>query len=354
MPLVPLASSQPAASARSNGQAAAGRKSPQPPPPAVQLLWPGRLDADGRRRTPRLQPARSREVLGHIGQQTPSGRLIRADFRVALSTVEPGSIDFIYVDPPFGTDRDHRLASRRNGRGPHALHARPVAYGDRRSVTEYLNFLDDLIALSRAMLRETGSIALHVDHRASAHARCLLDEHFGPERFINELIWKYGLGNATASRHFLRKHDTILVYARSPRYYFNRQRGPLTEAQRRKYCHEDARGRFMMSYGKRYDLKGGKPLESVLDIPALAATHGERCGYPTQKPLRLLEVLIESLCPPGGVVLDPCCGSATTAAAAQRSGRYWIAIDEAETAIRLSTARLQAEPGAAFAVERIR
>ena len=109
----------------------------------------------------------------------------------------------------------------------------------------------------------------------------------------------------------------------------------------------------MMSYGKRYDLKGGKPLESVLDIPALAAKDAQRCGYPTQKPLRLLEVLIESLCPPGGVVMDPCCGSGTTAVAAQRSGRKWIAIDESATAIHLATRRLEAEAGCAFAVERV-
>ncbi len=276
---------------------------------------------------------------------------MHADFRRALGLIEPQSVDFIYADPPFRTERAHRLAPA--GRGRARRGGAPIAYEDRWSTPEYLDFLDDLIALSCAALKETGSIAIHVDHRASAHARCLLDEHFGPERFINELIWKYGLGNATASRHFLRKHDTILLYARSPRYFFDRQRGPLTEAQQRKYCHEDEGGRFMMSYGKRYNLKGGKPLESVLDIPALAATDGERCGYPTQKPLRLLEVLIESLCPPGGMALDPCCGSATTAVAAQRSGRRWIAIDESDAAIGMSTARLRAEQNAAFVVERI-
>lgn len=277
---------------------------------------------------------------------------MHADFRRALGLIEPQSVDFIYADPPFRTERAHRLSPAAGGRTRRG--GAPIAYEDRWSTPEYLDFLDDLIALSRAALKETGSIAIHVDHRASAHARCLLDEHFGPERFINELIWKYGLGNATASRHFLRKHDTILVYARSPRYFFDRQRGPLTDAQQRKYCHEDERGRFMMSYGKRYNLKGGKPLESVLDIPALAATDGERCGYPTQKPLRLLKVLIESLCPPCGMVLDPCCGSGTTAVAAQRSGRRWVAIDESDAAIGVSTVRLRAEQGAAFVVERIR
>lgn len=352
MPPVRRAASPPAAPARSQEQARAEHIRPEPPT-GVQLLWPGKFDEAGRRRTPALNTPRTREILDEVGPGAAPGRLIHADFRAALATVEAASVDFLYVDPPFGTDRDHRIASHRNGCGPRSLLARPVAYDDRWTTPEYLDFLDDLIALSRAMLKETGSIAVHVDHRASAHVRCLLDEHFGPGRFINELIWKYGLGNATASRHFLRKHDTILVYGRTPRYFFNRQRGPLTEAQRRKYCHEDERGRYMMSYGRRYDLKGGKPLESVLDIPAIAATDAQRCGYPTQKPLRLLEVLIESFCPPGGMVLDPCCGSATAAAAAQRSGRRWIAIDESSVAIEMATLRLRAEPGAAFAVERI-
>jgi len=269
------------------------------------------------------------------------------------------SVDFVYVDPPFRTQRDHCVTGRRGGVGRGASSdasndAKPqAAFADRLNSAAYLNFLDDLILLVRPALRPTGSIALHVDHRASAHGRCLLDEHFGPQRFINELIWKYGLGNATASRHFLRKHDSILVYGKSARHYFHKQRGEVTEAQQRKYCHEDAGGRYMMSYGKRYDLKGGKPLESVLDIPALAATDAQRCGYPTQKPLRLLEVLIESLCPPGGVALDPCCGSGTTAVAAQQSGRAWIACDESATAIELATQRLEAEAGCGFVLERV-
>lgn len=267
-----------------------------------------------------------------------------------LATVPAESIDFIYVDPPFRTHRDHFF--RRLDRTSLSAGAN-VAYADRWSEVEYIEFLDDLTALCRAVLRPTGSIAIHVDHRASAHVRCLLDEHFGEAQFINELIWKYGLGNATASRHFLRKHDTIAVYGKTGKYHFRRQRGDVTEAQRRKYCHEDDRGRYMISYGKKYYLKGGKPLESVLDIPAIAATDAERCGYPTQKPLRLLDVLIESFCPSDGVVLDACCGSGTTAVAAQQSGRSWIACDQSAQAIEIAADRLSAARGCSFSVERI-
>ncbi len=318
---------------------------PSDAPAGVQLVWPGKFDEAGRRRRPQTRAGRV-ELVRTIGQ-AGGNRLVHGDFRAALASVPGASVDFIYVDPPFRTDRDHFLRAGRDGGG-----GRQTAYGDRWDETQYLNFLDDLVALCRPVLRETGSMAVHVDYRASAHARCLLDEHFGAERFINELIWKYGLGNATASRHFLRKHDCIAVYGRSSGYYFRRQRGEVTPAQSRKYCHEDERGRYMMSYGKRYDFKGGKPLESVLDIPALAATDAQRCGYPTQKPLRLLEVLIESLCPKGGTVMDPCCGSGTTAVAAQRSGRTWIAIDESDAAIELATGRLEGERDCAFVLER--
>ncbi len=318
------------------------------PAGGVQLLWPGKFDAAGVRRRPEPVPAVRCQVARMIGE-ADGNRLVHGDFRAVLGTVPEDSVDFIYVDPPFRTERDHYVKQsngKRNSATPQP------AYSDRWTEADYLNFLDDLIALARPALRATGSIAMHVDHRASAHVRCLLDEHFGSERFINELIWKYGLGNATASRHFLRKHDCILVYGRTGQHYFKKQRGELTAAQQRKYCHEDERGRYMMSYGKRYDLKGGKPLESVLDIPALAATDAQRCGYPTQKPLRLLKVLIESLCPPAGVVMDPCCGSGTTAVAAQRLGRGWIACDQSETAIELATQRLEAEEGCAFVVAR--
>lgn len=315
----------------------------------VQLLWRGKFDAAGRRRRPEATTPKRCEVVRTVGPGGAGHRLIQGDFRTVLPMLLAESVDFVYIDPPFCTQRDHYVT----GQGRISDHdVKPqAAYADRFDSAEYLNFLDDLIMLARPVLRETGSIALHVDHRASAHVRCLLDEHFGAARFINELIWKYGLGNATASRHFLRKHDSILVYGKSARHYFSKQRGDVTDAQQRKYCHEDERGRYMISYGKRYYLKGGKPLESVLDIPALAATDAQRCGYPTQKPLRLLEVLIESLCPPGGVVLDACCGSGTTAVAAQRSGRTWIVCDASETAIELATQRLEAEAGCGFVVE---
>lgn len=341
------------------------------------MWWPGKYDAAGRRRRPETSP-RSEEVLrverrwdvaepsieagGSEGKvpddvrpgslpQRPVGRLIRGDLRRVLAHLPAASVDFAYLDPPFRSERDRTMrevespteasngAPSRNGRA----HRRTV-YRDRWAIEDHLNLLDDAIQLARRLLKPTGVIAVHTDHRASHHVRCLLDEHFGPRRFVNELIWKYGLGNARAARHFLRKHDAIAVYGASAAHFFAKQRGPETPAQRGKYRHVDGEGRrYMVSYGKRYYHPGGKPLESVLDIAALSATQKERCGYPTQKPVALLRILIEAFCPPGAsaVVLDPCCGSGTTAVAARRSGRSWIAIDEQALAIEVAERRLR-------------
>lgn len=310
----------------------------------VHLDWPGKFDAQGRRRTWKIAAAQSvccdAEPIVNAGS---GGRLIHADFREALATVADASVDFVYVDPPFGTGRPQ---TARSGAGE-------ATYQDQRSEIEQIELLDDLIAIGHRILKHTGSMALHVDHRCAAHARLLLDEHFGPARFINELIWHYGLGNARASRYFLRKHDNILVYGRSADYFFNRQRGAVTDAQQKKYCHEDEHGRYMLSYGKKYYLKGGKPLDSVLEIPALSATDKQRCGYPTQKPVSLLTTLIEALCPPGGLVVDPCAGSGTTAVAAHRSGRRWLICDESQRAVDLQQQRLAAESGCTYEVQRV-
>ncbi len=259
----------------------------------------------------------------------------------ALPNIENASIDFIYMDPPFMAQQDRHLATKRNPDDDVTDSNKPVyAYSDHWNIADYLTFLDLAIQQLKPLLKSTGTIAIHTDYRTSSQIRCLLDEHFGAACFVNELIWKYGLGNAKSARNFPRKHDTITVYGKTTEHYFNKVRGEITPAQRQKYRHKDEKGLYLNSYGKKYYLKGGKPLESVLDIPSLAPTAYERCGYPTQKPMQLLSILIESFCPPGGRVLDPCCGSGTTAVAAQTAGKSWVAIDRGALAIHMTKRRL--------------
>jgi len=151
------------------------------------------------------------------------------------------------------------------------------------------------------------------------HARLVLDQLLGEDRFVNHLIWMYGLGGSSP-RTFARKHDDILFYCLDPaRYYFEAPMVPATSNR----------------------MKGQmKKATDVIDIPSLNNMARERTGYPTQKPLALLELLIRACCPMGGTVLDPCCGSGTTLVAAVSAGRCAIGFDESLDAVKMSAARL--------------
>ena len=314
-------------------------------PKPVQLIWDNKLS----------QPSITTPAPTNPHPPTPNNQFILGRLEDTLPALPHHSVDFIYLDPPFMTQKNfsiHQNTYRKHqlrlvddsniNQQPPSKSASPTGYSDRWERTQYLNFLDTAFRLLKPLLKPTGSIAVHTDHRAAHYVRCLLDEHFSSDNFINELIWKYGLGNARSTRHFLRKHDNIAVYAATSikKYYFKMIRGNITKAQKAKYCHHDEHGSYMVSYGKKYYLKGGKPLESVLDIPALSATSSERTGYPTQKPTALLKILIEAFCPPDGTVLDPCCGSGTTVAAAAQLSRSWIAIDANPSALEIAVNRI--------------
>ncbi|MEX2081239.1 MAG: site-specific DNA-methyltransferase, partial [Dehalococcoidia bacterium] len=165
---------------------------------------------------------------------------------------------------------------------------------------------------------------IHVDWRTSHRVRVLLDDLLGADRFVNHLVWSYGLGGSSA-RRFARKHDDILFYCRDPeRYWFDPPRVPATSNRMRGLS---------------------KKATDVLDVPAINNMAAERTGYPTQKPLALLDLLVRACCPPGGVVLDPCCGSGTTLVAAGAAGRTPIGCDSNPGAVALALARLSGVPG---------
>jgi DNA modification methylase len=257
---------------------------------------------------------------------------VLGDNLALMRAMDGESVDLIYIDPPFFTGREQRGP---NGAG---------AFTDRwHSIEVYIEWLRVRAVEMRRLLRDTGVLYVHCDWHAGHYIKVMLDSVFGADAFQNEIIWHYGLGAANATRHFLRKHDTIFVYRKSEAGTFNLRRGDVTPAMLAKYCHEDERGRYMMSRGRRYYLKGGKPLDSVWRIPAIAATSRERLGYPTQKPEALLERIVLASSGVGGVVADFFCGSGTTPAVAQRLDRRWIACDENEEAVALTARRLQHE-----------
>lgn len=239
-------------------------------------------------------------------------RIAQADWLDLASAIEPASIDLLYADPPFNT------GLTQTGRAGEYADAWP-------STAEWVLWLRERLTATLPAMRRSGLILLHVDWRTSHHARLLLDELLGADHFVNHLIWHYGLGGSSP-RRFARKHDDLLLYAIDPqKYWFEAPRVPATS----------------------HRMKGQtKKATDVLDIPSLNNKALERTGYPTQKPLALLNLLIQSCSPPGGLVLDPCCGSGTTPLAALGSQRRAVAGDINPAAIRITLERLEAADSA--------
>lgn len=236
----------------------------------------------------------------------------QGDWLEEVRGLAPASVDLVYADPPFNTGRTQRASGG--------------AFCDRwDSLEAWIAWLRVRLEATLAAMAPAGSVLLHVDWRTSHYARVLLDDLLGADGFVNHLIWSYGLGGSS-QRRFARKHDDILFYTLDPeRYYFE---APLVPARSRRLA-----GQM-------------KKATDVIEIPALNNMARERVGYPTQKPLALLELLIGACCPPGGFVLDPCCGSGTTLVAGVRLGRRVLGIDTSERAVALARARLASEVGA--------
>ncbi len=172
------------------------------------------------------------------------------------------------------------------------------------------------------VLRDDGSLYLHCDPTASHYLKSLLDAIFGRARFINEIIWTYGLGGSSP-KYYSRKHDVILFYSKSASYVFDKPKVAATS---------------QLMAGKQKGM-----LDVWSDIPSLNNMAKERMGYPTQKPLALYERIIRASSNPGDLVLDPFCGCATTPVAAERSERQWIGMDIWEKAHQTVIDRLQKE-----------
>lgn len=243
--------------------------------------------------------------------------LRHGDWLTLAGGLAHASIDMLYADLPFNTGKTKRsppASGKVKGRATQAAYT--DAWTDTRA---YTNWLRERMEATHGALRESATILLHVDYRVSHHVRLMLDEVFSPDCFVNHLIWAYGLGGSSP-RAFARKHDDILFYARYPgRHWFA---PPLVPSTSRRLA-----GRL-------------KKATDVLDIPAINNMARERTGYPTQKPLALLEVLVGACCPPGGTVLDPCCGSGTTLEAARRHGRHAIGFDASAPALAIAGRRL--------------
>jgi site-specific DNA-methyltransferase (adenine-specific) len=267
--------------------------------------------------------------------------LYSGDCLTWLETIDPGSIDLVYLDPPFFTQSVQKSKTRDN--------TQEYCFSDTwANIEEYKAFLKRRIEECRKVLRVTGSIFVHCDSSASHHIRLILDEIFGPENFRSEIIWVYKRWS-NAKRGLLNAHQTIYFYSKSDTFKFNvihTDYSPTTnidqilqERERDKHgksaYKKDCDGKVVLGKGKK-----GVPLSNVWEIPYLNPKAVERTGYPTQKPVLLLEKIIEIATDKGDVVLDPMCGSGTSLVAAALLERHWIGIDTEPKAIELAKARL--------------
>jgi DNA modification methylase len=256
-----------------------------------------------------------------------------------------GCIDLIYADPPFNTGRSYtsRVGRGEDSRRPAGWRTGP-GFEDRwAGESAYLDMLAPRLETMHRLLAPTGSLYLHVDWRVSGLARMLLDDVFGPERLLNEIIWVYH-GPSPIRSAFKRKHDTIFVYTKSARYTFNADaiRVPYDEATVKAFASSSRAG-----FGKAPDLARGKVPEDWWYFPVVARLHTERTGYPTQKPVALLDRIVRASSNPGDLVADFFSGSGTTAIAAMRSGRRWLLCDRSPIAVATTYRRLMLEDSTA-------
>jgi len=283
---------------------------------------------------------------------TPENRLLLGDNLAVMAALLPeyeGRVDLIYVDPPFFTNRKYnaRIGRGEDSRKPDEWQLAEGYRDHWPDLDAYLDFLYQRLALMNRLLAPNGTLYLHLDWHADSYARLLLDEIFGAENMLNEIIWAYH-GPSPIRRAFNRKHDTILVYVKGREYTFN------ADAVREPYNPNTVKT-FEASpkagFGKVPDLKRGKVPEDWWYFPVVARLHNERTGYPTQKPRALLERIIRASSNPGDLVADFFCGSGTTPRVAADLGRKFIATDATFRAVHTTRSRLTGAQ-APFTLER--
>ncbi|WKZ39523.1 MAG: site-specific DNA-methyltransferase [Anaerolineales bacterium] len=282
----------------------------------------------------------------------PDGCVILGDNLAVMAALLPeyeGRINLIYADPPFFTNRKFsaRVGKGEDSRKPSNWKLAEGYHDSWADMDSYLQFLYERLSLMHRLLAPNGTLYLHLDWHADSHARLILDEIFGAENFINEIVWVYH-GPSPIRTAFNRKHDVILMYSKSKDYVFNVDdiREPYNPNTVNTFKSSRKAG-----FGKVPDLERGKVPEDWWYFPVVARLHSERTGYPTQKPEALLERIILASSNKGDLVADFFCGSGTTALAAAKHGRRFITCDESVRAVHTARTRL-AGTKSVFTMER--
>ncbi|WP_375479211.1 DNA methyltransferase [uncultured Jatrophihabitans sp.] len=332
-------------------------------------------------------------------QAIDTGVLYCDDNLARMATLPSESIDLVYLDPPFFSNRVYELIW--------GDEAEVRSFEDRweGGIQWYAEWMRDRLIEIRRLLKPTGTVYLHCDFHASHYLKVMMDEFFGSQWFRNEIVWQRTIAKSLSTVRLPNNHDVILVYSKSKRPTWNADEmfqkydeQNLDARTASKYTHRDPDGRLYrldslinpnadrpnLTYEflgvtrvwrwtrdrmqrayedglvvqsrdgrvpqlKRYlDEQRGRPIGDVwTDIPPLNSRAAERLGYPTQKPEALLERIIRASSNPGDVVLDPFCGCGTTVTVAQKTGRQWVGIDISPTAVHIMDRRIRRIAGVA-------
>jgi site-specific DNA-methyltransferase (adenine-specific) len=263
--------------------------------------------------------------------------LIAGDNASVLERLPSGAFDLIYMDPPFNTGR---AQARRTMSVAADASASRVGFGGRRyssrllsslsyddQFADYLGFLEPRLSRARELLAPHGTLYFHIDYREAHYCKLLLDELFGRDAFLNEIIWAYDYG-AKPRRRWPAKHDTILAYVRTPgAHHFD-----VDAVDREPYMAPGLVGAEKAARGKR---------PTDVWFHTIVPTNGsEKTGYPTQKPAGVLRRLVTASSRRGGWCLDPFAGSGTLGAVCQELDRRFVLVDENPVAIEVMRTRL--------------
>jgi adenine-specific DNA-methyltransferase len=305
-------------------------------------------------------------------------------------------IRLIYIDPPFFSGTDYTVKIRSGGDSQSAgILLEEETYSDKweGGLQQYLDFMRARLEAMKPLLRDDGSLWVHLDWHVSHYIKVILDEVFGYANFVNEIVWKRTNSPKAQSRGFGSQHDVILLYARDASKFKTQQVYREHDARsRRPYSYKDERGKFRLieveaqgiqrtedrkqfewrgrtapylyrketldewwdagliytSRNGRYTKKQylsdipGIPVSDLwIDIPPVQGSSKENTGFLTQKPELLLERIIDSSTNPGDIIADFFVGSGTTIVVAQRMNRRWVACDSSLAAIRITEERLK-------------
>ena len=298
-----------------------------------------------------------------------------------------GQIDLIYIDPPFNTGENFNFCG--DVKIGDSTYEKELPVNERLAYTDtwsrgkdsFLDMIYPRLQLMRKLLSEKGSIYVHCDWRVNCYLRLIMDEIFGNDCFVNEIIWHYKTFQGQTHKYFAKKHDTLLLYSKSRHHVYNEQfdtefEDTIDAKRWASYLNDNHQilgsnmpiqdSRFVRYLNKWIKENGrnpnpddivfevlGQPIDTVWNIKGLDPKSLEKVGYPTQKPEILIDRIINASSERGDLVADFFCGSGTTGAVSEKLGRRWILSDISKTSIQITRSRLVNNNSNSFVIENL-